>query len=270
MVYKEKKQECMRSSQLLIAAIVIHETLHAYINYNIAIAQHNYNNSSNWMMDLNNFYLMCNLPPNYSNHTMILEDYFEKSIAVLQAWNAKQDFIYSTKDMVRAILTIVSILFTSNIYSQEFKKHDPGLFYVLSINARINNGDKKLPKSIIINNAIFNSLNELKTVSYSRKLDSIFKKVNWDLSRNKDDDVRKTKLIKAKKIVSYLKNAPIIYKGSDWSLEISRVIFSKDENEAVMAMRTSSKTEILDLTVYYFEVKNGQWILSKELSPFLF
>lgn len=94
------------SSQLLIAATVVHETLHAYIKYNIATAQYNYGNydQDNWMVALNNFYLMSNLPANYSNHTMMLEDYFEKSIAVLEAWNAKQGFIYSMKEMRMAML----------------------------------------------------------------------------------------------------------------------------------------------------------------------
>ncbi|WAC41207.1 hypothetical protein [Pedobacter sp. SL55] len=105
-----------------------------------------------------------------------------------------------------------------------------------------------------------------------QKLNSVLKKFNWNLSSNKnqDDNFKKTKLIKAKKILPYLKNEPVIYKGSDWSLEVSNVIFSKEQNEAIMVMRASSKTEVLDLTVYYFEFKNGQWILSKELSSFLF
>jgi hypothetical protein len=47
---------------------------------------------------------MGSLPVNYSNHTMMLEDYFDKSMAVLQAWNAKQGFIYSMKDMAMAML----------------------------------------------------------------------------------------------------------------------------------------------------------------------
>lgn len=173
---------------------------------------------------------------------------------------------------MRAILTIVSILFTSNVYAQVLSKYDPIYFYALSIDARINNGDNRLPKSIVINNNIFNSLNELQTVSYSKKLDSVFKKVNWNLSSNKNqsDNFKETKLIKAKKILPYLKNEPIIYNGNSWSLEVSNVIFSKEYNKAIMAMRASSNTEILDLTVYYFELINGQWILSKEISPFLF
>lgn len=56
------------------------------------------------MVGLDYFYLMRSLPPNYSNHTVMLEDYFEKSMAVLQAWNAKQNFLYSTKDMAMAML----------------------------------------------------------------------------------------------------------------------------------------------------------------------
>ncbi len=94
------------SSQLLIAATVVHETLHGYINYKLATANHNYSNyyNSNWMVGLDNFYLIGNLPVNYSNHTMMLEDYFDKSMAVLQAWNAKQGFIYSEKDMAMAML----------------------------------------------------------------------------------------------------------------------------------------------------------------------
>lgn len=173
---------------------------------------------------------------------------------------------------MRTILIIVSILFTSNIYALVLKKHDPIYFCALSIDTRINNGDNRLPKSIVINNAIFDSLDELQTASYSKKLDSVLKKVNWNLSSNKnqDDNFKKKKLIKAKKILPYLKNEPVIYKGRDWSLEVSHVIFSKEQNEAIMVMRASSKTEVLDLAVYYFEFKNGQWILSKELSPFLF
>lgn len=173
---------------------------------------------------------------------------------------------------MRFILAIISILFTSNIYAQALKKHDPIYFYALSIDSRIKNGDKRLPKSIVINNSIFDSLNELQTVSYSKNLDSVFKKINWDLSSNKnhDNNFKIPRSIKAKKILPYLKNEPIIYKESDWSLEVSHVIFSKEENKAIIAMRASSNTEILDLTVYYFELKNGQWILSKELSPFLF
>lgn len=34
----------------------------------------------------------------------MLEDYFEKFMAVLQAWNAQQGFIYSNKDMAMATL----------------------------------------------------------------------------------------------------------------------------------------------------------------------
>jgi hypothetical protein len=54
------------------------------------------------MVGLDNFYLMGSLPANYANHTMILEYYFDKSMVVLQAWNAKQGFIYSMKDMAMA------------------------------------------------------------------------------------------------------------------------------------------------------------------------
>lgn len=100
-VVRFNEKMLQNSSQLLIAATVVHETLHAYINYNVTMANSNYSNyySDNWMLGLNNFYLMVNLPANYSNHTMMLEDYFDKSMAVLQAWNAKQGFIYSTKNM---------------------------------------------------------------------------------------------------------------------------------------------------------------------------
>ena len=173
---------------------------------------------------------------------------------------------------MRTILTILLILFAFNIQAQSLKKNDPIYLYALSIDARITNGDKRMPKRVIVNNGIFNEVNELQTSNYSKKLDSIIKKLNGDLSTKEIqyDSLEKVKSIKAKKILPYLKNKPTIYKGSDWSLEVSGIIFSDKGNKAILAMRTSSNTEVLDISIHYFEFKDGKWILSKELSPFLF
>ena len=173
---------------------------------------------------------------------------------------------------MRTALTILLILFAFNIQAQSLKKNDPIYLYALSIDARITNGDKRMPKRVIVNNGIFNEVNELQASNYSKKLDSIIRKLNGDLSTKEIqyDSLEKVKSIKAKKISPYLKNKPTIYEGSDWSLELSGIIFSDKGNKAILAMRTSSNTEVLDISIYYFEFKDGKWIFSKELSPFLF
>jgi len=79
------------SSQLLISAAVIHETLHAYIGYNISIADNNvqnhYNDYGTWFGALDAFYSIRNLPPNYSGHYQMLTDYFNKATGILSSWD---------------------------------------------------------------------------------------------------------------------------------------------------------------------------------------
>jgi hypothetical protein len=79
------------SSQLIIASVAIHETLHAYIKYNIATAEdnvrNNYNDYGSWFAALDAFYTVRNLPSNYSDHYQMLTDYFDKSVSMLSAWD---------------------------------------------------------------------------------------------------------------------------------------------------------------------------------------
>ncbi len=68
------------------------------------ILEDNYADNNNWMAALNGFYAIKDLPSNYSNHTLILTDYFDKSIAVLQTWNNTQTTPYSTKELAMAMM----------------------------------------------------------------------------------------------------------------------------------------------------------------------
>ena len=81
-----------QSSQLMIAAAVIHETLHAYINY-LIVTNINfsppaaYNGSKPWMVSLDYWALEYGIPPNYRDHYAMLSDYFSKAVAILKAWD---------------------------------------------------------------------------------------------------------------------------------------------------------------------------------------
>jgi hypothetical protein len=79
------------SSQLLIAAASIHETIHAYIGFNIATAEFNvqsqYNDYGSWFASLDAFYTIRDLPRNYSDHYQMLEDYFGKAVSILSSWD---------------------------------------------------------------------------------------------------------------------------------------------------------------------------------------
>jgi hypothetical protein len=81
------------SSQLFIASAVIHETLHAFINYNIRTyvdgfkVPSNYSSSKPWLYSLNVWAIMDGLPSNYRDHDHMMNDYFDKGIAILKKWD---------------------------------------------------------------------------------------------------------------------------------------------------------------------------------------
>jgi len=90
----------------LIAAAAIHETLHAYINYNIQTVVQGfppYNTSmpGMWASSIQAFIAINGLPSNYSDHYQMLDDYFDKSVAILAAWDNNA---HSTNDYVKAML----------------------------------------------------------------------------------------------------------------------------------------------------------------------
>lgn len=93
------------SSQLLIAAAAIHETLHAYINYNIhtsvAFSSSTYNSAGNWLYSLDIWATIQGLPSNYSNHYVMLNDYFSQAITALAEWDNNS---HTTKEYAEAML----------------------------------------------------------------------------------------------------------------------------------------------------------------------
>jgi hypothetical protein len=93
------------SSQLLITAGAIHETLHAYIGYSIATSESNvlnrYNDYGTWFAALDAYYTVKDLPANYSGHYQMLTDYFNKATSILAAWDNNQ---HTKKEYVTAML----------------------------------------------------------------------------------------------------------------------------------------------------------------------
>ncbi len=172
---------------------------------------------------------------------------------------------------MRIVLTIISFSLVSSLYAQIIKRDNPLLLYGLAIDTRINQGDTRLPKSININDNLWNELREMQSIKSSTKLDSILKIFVWNFPDNKKrvERIKTLKKISANRILPYLKNTATIYKDKDWFLDASSLVFSENGNQAILILRTSSKIEILDLCIYFFEQKSGKWILSEELSPWL-
>ncbi|MDP9078435.1 MAG: hypothetical protein M3O71_13460 [Bacteroidota bacterium] len=81
------------SSELLIAATAIHETIHGYINYNIETAvggflpPTTYTSSGSWLYSLDTWATINGLPKNYSDHYQMLSDYFSQAVTILQTWD---------------------------------------------------------------------------------------------------------------------------------------------------------------------------------------
>jgi hypothetical protein len=95
------------SSQLLITAAAIHETLHAYINYNIVTAVSgllpppNYDSNGSWIYSLNTWAMVNGLPANYVDHYQMLNDYFSKSVGILSSLDNNQ---HTPKEYAMAML----------------------------------------------------------------------------------------------------------------------------------------------------------------------
>lgn len=93
------------SSQLLIAATAIHETLHAYINYNIhtsvAFSSSSYNSAGNWLASIDAWATLQGLPSNYSNHSVMMTSYFDQAVSILAQWDNNA---HTTKEYAEAML----------------------------------------------------------------------------------------------------------------------------------------------------------------------
>lgn len=94
------------SSQLLIAAAVIHETLHAHINYQIETNVNfsppaNYNATKSWLVSLDYWAAQNGTPSNYRDHFAMLTDYFSKAVATLKSWDGSA---HTDKEYAEAML----------------------------------------------------------------------------------------------------------------------------------------------------------------------
>lgn len=99
---KLNTQALQQSSQLLITAAAIHETLHAYINYQIETNLNyappaNYNGTKSWLVSLDYWALQNGVPSNYRDHSAMLNDYFSQAVAALKEWDnsAHSDQVYA-------------------------------------------------------------------------------------------------------------------------------------------------------------------------------
>jgi len=91
------------SSQFLIASVVIHETLHAIINYNIVEAFNNiFDGQESWMDGINSWYLLKGLPNNFTDHYTMMDYYFSQATALLAQWDNNQ---HTSKEYAMAMLT---------------------------------------------------------------------------------------------------------------------------------------------------------------------
>lgn len=93
------------SSTLLIAAAFIHETLHAYVNYDVALANSNgtpnFKFNGSWLNELDFFYDQNALPTNYRDHYEMMTDYFDQAINILAIFDNNA---HTTQEYAMAML----------------------------------------------------------------------------------------------------------------------------------------------------------------------
>ncbi len=92
------------SSTLLIKATIIHETIHAAINYNLALASYGLSvapgDYGSWMSSMPAWATMRGLPPEYSNHREMMVSYFNSAVSQLSSMAPG----YTHKEYVMAMM----------------------------------------------------------------------------------------------------------------------------------------------------------------------
>jgi len=146
-------QMLTNSSRLLIAAAIIHETMHAYINYGLAIAQdnavHGYTDfsNSNWLLSIDQWCSIDGLPSNFSNHSVMLTSYFDQAVNSLKSWDngAHSDAEYAmammyglnTSDPTATAAQTANLQQTYDAIKTKYSLTDAQMnaFYVSSLNS---------------------------------------------------------------------------------------------------------------------------------------
>ncbi len=94
-----------KGSQLLISAAAVHETLHAFINYNVSMAvddkANGYMTTGSWLYGLDAWIHINGLPSNYSNHYEMLSNYFSDAVGILAQLDNNA---HTTQDYAMAML----------------------------------------------------------------------------------------------------------------------------------------------------------------------
>ncbi|MCJ8210039.1 hypothetical protein MUY27_09990 [Mucilaginibacter sp. RS28] len=129
------------SSQLFIASTMIHESLHAYLRYNINLAYYNanngYNNYPDWFSALDAFYTIKGLPSNYADHYEMLTDYFNKAVGILSSWDQNR---HTQKEYVMTMLYGLDTIDSSGV-SADMKAIITQVFNDMKINNGITDSE---------------------------------------------------------------------------------------------------------------------------------
>lgn len=151
-------QMLQNSSKLIIAATLVHETIHATINYSI----YNSNpgpvpyivNNSSWFYSLDYFFDQKGLPPNYRDHFEMLTGYFNQAVQTLQSFDNSQ---HTLKEYQMAMLfgldtadtnasiderNNLNLAYSKILISDGISSSDLNTFYVKQLKA---SDDDKLP-----------------------------------------------------------------------------------------------------------------------------
>jgi len=81
-----------QSSQLMIASTAIHETVHAYVNFQInnAVGGFPAAKSDSWMVALSDWATLYGYPNNYNTHLEFMTAYFDKGVSILSSFDNNQ------------------------------------------------------------------------------------------------------------------------------------------------------------------------------------
>ncbi len=176
--------------------------------------------------------------------------------------------------MKKTLIFLICFIASIRIHAQQIKNPKKHLQqYAEMINSfYYTQPPRPLPKYFSVQGNVLEYISEfLKEKSTSPKVKEYILNHNW-LFLKKIDTTEFTKryqTIKLKQLKPYLKKELSVQSNLDIYHVFSPFVVSFDCKKAFVVSQLSSRTEVIEISVYFFEIKNGKWKLVKSMISYL-
>lgn len=174
--------------------------------------------------------------------------------------------------MRNRLIFLVILFFTSNMLlaKNRLQLKDNNYLFASIFNSTHLTGS--LPSSFSVNNGMLKYIPEfLEKNTLSPTLKDYIEKNDWIYisSFSPSSFLKENRIVRMKALKNSLNPNLTFSSTANYNYTLSPPLFSKDNKRAFVISQTNSNNEVLTVTVYFFEMKNGVWSLITQIIPYL-